>query len=278
MLDPQLCRTFLTVADSRGFTRAAGSLGVRQSTVSQQIRKLEALVGRTLFTRDTHSVELTVDGEAMLAFAQSIVDTEERALRHFAGSQVRGRVRFGACEDFVLSALPPILRRFRADNPLVDVELTVELSDILGDRLRAGQLDLVLGKRRPGATHGRFLWREPLAWIGSSATVIDGGPVPLVQYPIPSITRQLALEALERNGFSWRSMCQTTSLTGLRAAAAAGLGVAVHARSLIPDDLATIEGLPDPGEVEFMLLSRRAEQDGPVGALAQSIVDDAARR
>ncbi|WP_031470800.1 LysR family transcriptional regulator [Sciscionella sediminilitoris] len=275
MLDPLLCRTFLAVAEHRSFTAAAGQLGCRQSTVSQHVRKLEAAVGATLFERDTHSVVPTVDGEAMVGFARSVVETGERALRHFAGAQLRGKVRFGASEDLVFTALPEILRRFRAHNPLVEVELTVELSDVLTERMRAGRLDLAIGKRFRGASHGRLLWRDRLAWVGSAATVLEPGqPVPLVQYPKPSVTRQLALEALEREGMSWRSVCRTSSLIGLRAAALAGLGVMLHASSLIPDGLVELPGsmgLPAPDEIEFVLLSKDAEPEGPAAALADAI-------
>ncbi|MFD9895931.1 LysR substrate-binding domain-containing protein [Amycolatopsis sp. NPDC059027] len=276
MLDPRLCRSFLAVAETRSFTAAARRLGVGQPTVSQHIRRLEDAVGGLLFARDTHAVDLTARGQAMLGFAQTIVDTEDRAERHFRGAELRGRVRLGVSEDFALGELPDILRRLRHSHPLVDVELTVELSDTLAQRLGAGQLDVVLGKRRPGAVRGRLLWREPLVWIGSAATVIEPGqPVPLVQYPMPSITRQIAVECLERAGLDWRAACQTSSLTGLRAAATAGLGVSLHARSLIPADLAELPpdcGLPDPGDIEFMLLSRETAE-GPAVALAEFIVD-----
>lgn len=245
--------------------------------MSQHVRRLEDATGGLLFARDTHTVELTARGQAMLGFAQTIVDTEERAERHFRGAELRGRLRFGVSEDFALGPLPEILGRLREGHPLVDVELTVELSDVLAQRLHAGRLDVVLGKRRPGAQHGRLLWREPLVWIGSAATVLDPArPVPLVQYPMPSVTRQLAVECLERAGLEWRAACQTSSLTGLRAAAAAGLGVTVHARSLIPDGLAELDGLPEPGDIEFMLLAREPAE-GPAAALTEFVLDQVRR-
>ncbi|MFD0487632.1 LysR family transcriptional regulator [Saccharopolyspora spinosporotrichia] len=93
MFPPALLRTFLAVAQTRSFTQASQRLGVRQSTVSQHVRKLEQLTSRPLFTRDTHSVALTPDGEAMVGFARSILEANERAASYFAGSQLRGRLR-----------------------------------------------------------------------------------------------------------------------------------------------------------------------------------------
>src|SRR5215467_4124974 len=99
MLDPVWLKTFLAVAETRSFTRAAHRLGLRQSTVSQHVRKLEQAVTQQLFVRDTHSVELTSDGEAMLGFAGNVIETLDRAMSYFTGTELRGRVRFGASED-----------------------------------------------------------------------------------------------------------------------------------------------------------------------------------
>src|ERR1700735_3347265 len=131
MLDPVLLQTFLAVAQTRRFTRTAERLGLRQSTVSQHIRKLEEETGRRLFVRDTHSVTPTADGEAMIAFARGILAANERAERYFAGSQLRGRLRFGASEDFVASLLPDVLREFVRTHPLGEFELTGGLGGAL---------------------------------------------------------------------------------------------------------------------------------------------------
>src|SRR6204780_116092 len=163
MLDPVLLQTFLAVAQTRSFTRTAERLGLRQSTVSQHIRKLEQEAGRRLFVRDTHSVTMTADGEAMIEFARNIMAANQRAERYFAGSQLRGRLRFGASEDFVASRLPEVLREFVRAHPLVDVELTVGLSGDLNQKLGRGELDLVCAKRRPGEDRGRGVWRVRLA-------------------------------------------------------------------------------------------------------------------
>src|SRR6201995_5010873 len=85
MLDPVLLRTFLAIAQTRSFTRSAERLGLRQSTVSQHIRKLEDETGRRLFVRDTHSVTTTADGEAMIELAGGILSAHARAPRIFAG-------------------------------------------------------------------------------------------------------------------------------------------------------------------------------------------------
>lgn len=278
MYDPTHLRTFLAVAQTLSFTRAAKRLGLRQSTVSQHVRRLEDVAGRQLFSRDTHSVELTEDGEAMLGFARRILEVQEQAAAFFTGTRVRGRLRFGASEDFVLTRLPEILEGFRYDHPEVDLELTVELSGTLHERLAAGKLDLVLAKRRPEDPRGELVWHDRLVWIGADRLRLDPDrPVPLIVFPPPGITRALALEALERQGREWRIVCTSGSLNGLIAAARAGLGVMAHSRGLVPPGLAVVPeraGLPELGAVDFVLVHghRRTAAQDAADALAAAIL------
>ncbi|MET8328616.1 LysR substrate-binding domain-containing protein [Streptomyces sp. NPDC005181] len=278
MYDPAQLRTFLAVAQTLSFTQAARRLGVRQSTVSQHVRRLEDATGRQLFTRDTHRVDLTADGEAMLGFARTILQAHERAAAFFTGTRLRGRLRFGASEDFVLTRLPEILESFRRDHPEVELELTVELSGTLHRQLAAGRLDLVLAKRRAGDTHGELVWQDALTWIGAPNVRVDPDrPVPLVLFPPPGITRARALEVLEEHGRSWRVACTSTSLSGLIAAAHAGLGVMAHTRGLIPPGLTPVParaGLPELGDVDFVLLHgrRRDAAQEAADALAAAIL------
>ncbi|TSB28633.1 LysR family transcriptional regulator [Streptomyces benahoarensis] len=278
MFDPAQLRTFLTVAQTLSFTQAAHRMGLRQSTVSQHVRKLEEAAGRRLFARDTHGVELTEDGEAMLGFARTILEANERAAGFFTGTRLRGRLRFGASEDFVLTRLPEVLEGFRREHPEVDLELTVELSGTLHELLAAGRLDLVLAKRRPEGPGGRLVWRDRLVWVGSDRLRLDPHrPVPLVVFPPPAVTRARALECLEEHGRTWRIACTSGSLNGLIAATRAGLGVMAHTLGMIPPGLvrmASRAGLPELGGVDFVLLhGRRATAArGPAEALADAIL------
>lgn len=280
MLDPTLLQSFLAVAQTRNFTEAGRRLGLRQSTVSQHVRKLEQEAGRRLFLRDTHHVVPTADGEAMVGFARSILEANDRARQYFTGAQLRGRVRFGTSEDFVSSRLPEILRDFTRRHPGVDLELTVDLSATLNARIDQGELDLVLAKRHTGEARGQLVWRDRLAWIcGPGLKVDPQAPVPLILYAPPSLTRTVALEALERASRPWRMVCTSGSFSGLRAAALAGLGVTLHARSLMPEGMveapATLR-LPEAGEVEFVVTTRRGAR-GPELALAETILSNGDR-
>jgi DNA-binding transcriptional LysR family regulator len=275
---PELLTSFVTVANSRSFTEAARRLGLGQPTVSQHVRRLEGMTGRRLFERDTHSVSLTEDGQAMLIFAQTILDTQERARRFFAGSELRGRLRFGSSEDFVLSRMPAILRNFTRRHPEVDLELTIALSGELNEMLNAGELDLALTKRRLGEESGDFVAREKLVWIGTEITDFsERATLPLVMYPPPSITRSAAIEALDAAGIPWRIVCTCGGLVGLRAATMAGFGVMVQPLSLIPPGLVALPpspNLPALEDIEFVLTGSSKTLRGPAAELAQAIKQD----
>jgi DNA-binding transcriptional LysR family regulator len=275
MLEPILLRSFMAVAEGSSFSAAGARLGVRQSTISGHIFRLEAACGKRLFVRDTHHVALTSHGEAMLGFARSILETAERAERHFKSGEMRGRLRFGASEDIVLRGLPEVLRKFTQDHPLVDLELTVGLSGALHEQLGADQLDLVFAKRRPGAQHGDLVWREEMVWFGRPGFRLEPDqPVPLIVLEPPSITREQALDALERHGRAWRIGCTSSSQSGVHAAALAGVGIGPHARSLVPpglEELVPNADLPSLGHVEFIIQRNSRRKNGPATALASVI-------
>lgn len=276
MYDPELLRTFLAVAQSLSFTRAAGSLGLGQPTVSQHVRRLEDAVGRPLFVRDTRSVTLTVDGEAMAGFARSILAAHEQAVGYFTGSGLSGRIRFGVTDDLALTPVPSILRDFRQLYPRIDLELTVSQSSALQRRVESGHLDVAFVKQPPGEGHGRLVRRDRLVWAAAPGTRLETGQrISLVVYQSPSISRSLGVQALEQAGLPYRVSCTVRGVLGVVAATRAGLGVAIFARSLIPGGLVELPssaGLPDVGEIDLVLLASPRPVSQPAEALTAAIL------
>ena len=282
MFDPVLLRTFLAVADTRSFTRAAQRLGISQPTVSQHVRRLEEAARRQLVARDTREVRLTDNGEAMAGFARTILAAHAEADRYFSGAAMRGRLRFGAADDLAITTLPRILRHFRQQNPQVNLELTVDQSAPLHRKLAAGQLDLIFIKQTPGTTEGTVVATDELVWMGQERTEVDTDqPVPLIAYRGTSLSRLIAIDALEAAGRTWRITCNTREVNGVLAAVRAGIGIAVFPRSLIPTDLVKVTnrfGLPELGHVDFTLLSNPSAPEGPVDALTTAILSRAVTR
>lgn len=285
MIDPELLETFLVVARNGGFSSAARELGLRQSTVSGHVQRLEAQVGKRLFERDPHRVELTPDGMAMVGFARDILDSVAAAEGYFAGTDLTGSIRFGASEDLVAEDLPHLLLEFRRAHPRVDLDLRVGLSEHLHEQVQSNRLDLVFIKRKPGERHGTLVFDDELVWAGrggdeqAAASLASpvASPVPVVTYPLPSLTRQAALAALDAASLGYRITCVSDNLLGLRAAALAGLGNIVHARSLLPNGLVEVPQLPSPGRTEFVLVTRPGPVSHAASALSQLILANADR-
>jgi DNA-binding transcriptional LysR family regulator len=276
--DPDQLRSFLAVAQSLSFTQAAARLGLRQPTVSQQIRRLEEAVGRELFVRDTRSVSLTADGEAMAGFARSILAAHEQAVGYFTGSGLAGRLRLGVTDDLALTRVPRILRDFRQLYPRIDLELTVSQSSTLQRRVESGHLDLAFVKKPAGplAARGSLVRRDRLAWVTVPGNrVAPDEPVRLVVYQAPSESRSLAVQALERAGRAYRIRCTVRGVNGVIAAVRAGIGIAVMARTLLPEDFVELpagEDLPQLGEIDLVLLRSARAASKPVEALTAAIL------
>ncbi|NYG99513.1 LysR family transcriptional regulator [Schumannella luteola] len=276
MFDPQLLRSFTAVAETLSFTRAAERLGLSQPTVSQHVQRLESAAGRALVQRDTRQVALTDNGRAMLGFARGILAAHDGAAAYFSGSAMRGRLRFGSADDLAQTELPRILRRFRRVHPQINLELTVAQSGMLARRLAAGALDLVFVKQESGAAEGRLVRRERLVWVAHRDLEIDPtAPLPLVAYQAPSLSRSVALQALEDAGRSWRITCTVREINGVHAALRAGLGVTVLPQNLVPENLRDVTaqlGLPLLREIDFTLLDNPRAPREPVEALVAAII------
>lgn len=282
MFEPAQLRSFLAVAETLSFTRAAERLGLAQPTVSQHVRKLESAAKRILVARDTRDVRLTDNGDAMAGFARSILSAHDAAARYFSGSAMRGRLRFGTADDLAITGLPRILREFRQIYPQINLELTVGQSDQLYKRLNAGQLDLVFVKWVAGGKEGTIVQRDSFTWVGLEQTALDPGePVPLIAYPAPSLSRKMAIDALEAGGRTWRITCTTKQISGVLAAVRAGIGVAVMPSSLVPDDLSLIArrfDLPAVGDVDFTLMRNPLANAEVIEALTQAIAGRTLKR
>jgi DNA-binding transcriptional LysR family regulator len=271
-LPPAVLRSFLAVAETLNFTKAGMRLELRQSTISQHVKRLEEAIGQQLLTRDTHKVALTEEGRTLSEMARDILDGYERLRNYVHREEQLPRLRLGISEDFAMTRLDEVLTTFRSSGLRANLELTVGLSTYLYRRFDDGELDVILVKRKPGDKRGKTAWREPLVWIGRPGIRIsDKEAVPLVAFSPPSITRTLALEALQAAGRPWRISCSSGSLNGLRAALVAGLGVAAHSSHLIPANLAPLSAdipMPKLPWTEFVAIG-----PGRTHPLAMRVVD-----
>ena len=270
----QLLRSFVAVAECGGFHRAAEQLNLTQSTVSQQIKRLELETKRSLFRRTTRSVVLTDDGEMLLGDARCLLQLEEAARQRLAAPRLSGTVRLGVVEEVAGGSLPSALGRFASLHPGVKLEVQIAVSAELLEELDAGRLDVVFAKRPLGTSKGRLVWREPLVWAAADTfDLIPGAALPLALYRERSVSREAALAALQDSELTWEIVYTSPSLTGVRAAALAGLAITPLPASAVVAGLRILdaeEGLPRLPDLEFAIYEK-ARSDNAAAALAAAL-------
>jgi DNA-binding transcriptional LysR family regulator len=235
MLDLDLMRSFVSVVDAGGFTRAGERVHRTQSTVSQQIKRLEDALGRPLLLRNGKRVALTEEGERLLSYARRILALAEEAHQVVAQSAGEGVVRLGLPEDFAASRLAQVLARFARSHQGARLDVRCELSVRLRDDLDRGELDLILFKRDAGERGGIACWPERLSWIASQRRALDvrRDPVPLVVFPQGCLYRNRAIHALEAAGRAWYIAYSSPNFYGIQAAVSVGLGVSILPQAAI---------------------------------------------
>ena len=225
--------------------------------------------------RSPRAVSLTPEGEAVLTYAQRILDLNDEVVSLTHEPLMKGAVRLGTPEDFATHHLPGILARFVQAYPSVALEVTCDLTLHLLDGFRSGKFDLVLVKREQvSGAGGVRVWREPLVWVlGHHDFLAADGPLPLVVSPEPCVYRKRATRGLDKAKKSWRIAYTCASLAGMLAAVRAGLGVAVLPKEMVPHGLHVIDGdpLPDLTDTEIALLATK-RQSPPVAKFRDHLI------
>jgi DNA-binding transcriptional LysR family regulator len=279
MFDTDLLRSFVTVAESGGFTKAAKLLNSTQSTVSAQIHRLEDEAGHLLFVRSTRSVQLTSAGETLLGYARTILRLNEDARLRLSGVHQAGRVRIGANEDLTDSWLPEVLHRFGSHHPEIEVELEIGIGPRLFEMVETQELDLAVGSFCKGRAEGRRLWSDPLVWAFSEGIEVPN-ELPLAFFPEPCPYREAAIRALAGSQKRWRIVSTSSSLAGVRVAAMAGLAVTPLPLQTIRPGLrilGTKDKMPRLPEIEYVLKTRESDARPAVSALGNLVQEMAAK-
>lgn len=259
MLDLELLRSFVSVVDAGGFTRAGERVHRTQSTVSQQIKRLEENVGRPLLDRNGKGAIPTEEGERLLSYARRILALAEEARDVVSRPTGDGIVRLGIPEDFAAYRLTELLSEFVRSRPGLRLDVRCDLSVRLSHDLDRGELDAALMKREAGEKGGVAAWPEHLRWVASRRHPLDliRRPVPLAVFQQGCLYRNRAVHALESADRAWHIAYSSPNLAGIQAAVSAGLGVSILPEIAILPDHRTLgpeEGFPPIGDTEVALL------------------------
>jgi len=275
-LDLDVLRTFVTGFELGNFARAAERLGRSQSAISTQLRKLKDQVGVPLVQKSGRGLALTTAGESLLGYAKRMLDLNDEAVDCLRGADVEGWARLGLPQDFAESWLPAVLARFSRAHPKVRIEVQVDRSGPLVEKTMKGELDLALvwgdGLNVP---HAERVAELPICWIGRAdwpgVPSLAGEPVPFIAFAPPCAFRSAAVAALDKAGLPWRLVFTSPSLSGLFAAAEAGLGVTARTTIHMPKSLSVLDpkstGLPALPSVPLALHHAEADPSPAVARL-----------
>ncbi|MBL0873733.1 transcriptional regulator LrhA [Serratia nevei] len=256
-LDLDLLRTFVAVADLNTFAAAAVAVCRTQSAVSQQMQRLEQLVGKELFARHGRNKLLTEHGIQLLGYARKILRFNDEACTSLMYNNIKGVLTIGASDDTADTILPFLLNRVTAIYPKLAIDVRVKRSTTMVDLLEEGEIDLAVTTADPAGHPHIVLRTSPTLWYCAADYHYQvGEPIPLVVMDEPSPFRALAIKQLDEAGIPWRIAYVASTLSAVRAACKAGLGVTARPIEMMSPDLrvlGAVEGLPPLPDTQYAL-------------------------
>ena len=256
-LDLDLLRTFVAVADLNTFAAAAAAVCRTQSAVSQQMQRLEQLVGKELFARHGRNKLLTEHGIQLLGYARKILRFNDEACMSLMFSNLQGVLTLGASDESADTILPFLLNRISSVYPKLALDVSVKRNAFMVEMLNEHKVDLVVTTHRPGQFDCLTLRTSPTHWYCAAEYVLQKGePVPLVLLDDPSPFRDMVLTALNEANIPWRLAYVASTLPAVRAAVKAGLGVTARPVEMMGPDLRVLgksDGLPALPDTEYLL-------------------------
>ncbi len=236
-LESDLLRTFVAVAESGNFTKAGEAVGRTQSAVSMQIKKLEDILGETLFERGSRGVNMTNHGVRLLDNARRIVTLLDDTAASIRLPALDGSVRIGISEEYINSTLPRALGAFAAVHPGVEVTVQQGVSMHNLAALDAGEIDIAVVFEPGGPTRNEVLMVDPTVWVTSDqhqAHLRQPLPIATYTYLKNGWCDELALKSLIKRKRESRVAYVSRTSSGLIAAVTSGLAIAPLTRSSIP--------------------------------------------
>ncbi|MBV8033482.1 LysR family transcriptional regulator [Roseateles sp.] len=231
MLDPRLLRSFTAIVDARSFTLAAQRLAMTQSTISQQLARLEDAVGTALVDRAARPVAPTAAGERLLGYARRLLTLQQEAEAALGDPAGTASLRIGLPEDLVSGEMATVFGAFAQRHREIRLDVTAGLSRELTRRYRAGEFDIAIVKEAQASPDCRASFPEAMAWFESAAAPHAWPqPLPLVTFPPGGLYRDAMFERIEQEQLRWYVAFVGSSLHNVGVAVEAGLGLSLLPR------------------------------------------------
>jgi DNA-binding transcriptional LysR family regulator len=226
-LDLTALRSFVTVLETGGVTRAAHQLHLTQSAVSMQLKRLEESLGQPLLDRAGRGVAPTAQGEQLLAYGRRMLALNDEVWSRMTDEAFEGEVRLGIPHDILYPHIPHILRRFDREYPRVKIKLISSYTLKVKELMAHGDLDVALTTEDDTPPDAKCLAHHKLVWVGSpGGSAWRNRPLRLA-FERKCLFRPWALEALDKANIPWDMAVDTGSTRTVEATIAADL--AIHA-------------------------------------------------
>lgn len=270
-LDLTALRSFVTVADTGGVTKAAAHLNLTQSAVSMQLKRLEESLGQQILERSGRGIALTTAGEQLLGYGRRMLALNDELWARMTDELYEGEIVLGVPHDIVYPAIPRVLRRFNAAYPRMRVQLLSSFTLQLKRLFEEGRCDLILTTEDTSDPGAETLAELPLVWYGATGgTAWRARPVRLA-YPHNCKFRRNVQSALDAAGIRWEMAVESESVRTVEASVVADLAIWAQLESAQLEGIERIEhggALPELGtNLINLYVARRA---------AQPVIDDLA--
>ncbi|CAH2773732.1 MAG: Transcriptional regulator, LysR family [uncultured Paraburkholderia sp.] len=291
-MDLTLLRAFVTVAREGNLTRAAVQLHLTQPAVSLQIKHLQKTLGVTLFTRTSHGLTLTRDGQALLPHAERAISaaTDVQRAAESLRQEVRGRLRVGMILDPQFLRLGGFLRQLVEKWPHIETALRHGMSGWVRDQVRAGELDVgyYIGlpsedDTRDGLafyavtlTHFQYRVLAPAGWKDRVKNMRDWrslATLPWIWTPPASAHNRLLTRCFDKTGVKPVKVAEVDQEPSMLDLVKSGVGLTlardttaiaeVHAHALT-----IVEGVTVPTQLSFITLAQRKNEPAIAAVLA----------
>ena len=274
-LDLDLLRTFVAVADLNTFAAAAAAVCRTQSAVSQQMQRLEQLVEKELFARHGRNKLLTEHGIQLLGYARKILRFNDEACSSLMFSTLQGMLTIGSSDESADTILPFLLNRISAVYPKLALDVRVKRHAEMGEMLKVNEVDLALTTHRLENFESITLRTSPTLWYCAADYVLPPGEaLPLVLLDDPSPFRDMIIETLNAQQIAWRVTYIASTLSAVRAAVKAGLGITARPVEMMSPELRVLgskEGLPPLPDTEYLLSRNKQNTNELVQSIFQSV-------
>jgi DNA-binding transcriptional LysR family regulator len=281
-LDIGPLRSFVAVADSGGFQRAATTLHLSQGAVSQHVRRLESAIGRPLVERHGRGFRFTADGEQLLGQARRIIALHDEVLHSFS-EETTETVVIGSTEHAAAQLLPYLAASLDRSLPKYRIRFRIDRGTQLREGVAAGRIDVALLLGPADDPRAVTVGELELTWYSATGWTPPGNaePLPVVAFDNPCALRTRALETLSEHSIPVVIGAEAMQLAGVQAAVSAGLGVGLMATlGQTPEGLELRDELPRPDPIPLSVWSRHGLAPGVSrrvsGALRQLLATTAA--